>query len=104
MFEMLDLSGLPLLREERDQRHPLVVCGGPLTFSNPVPLAPYADVIVMGQAEELIPQLCDALTLPRAQQLAHLSPRARFYLPGLSAEWPQVAQAPDHPLPPRSPI
>jgi len=40
VFEMLELAGLPLLREERDDRHPLVVCGGPLTFSNPVPLVP----------------------------------------------------------------
>ncbi len=104
LFEMLELSGLPLHREERSPQHPLVVCGGPLTFSNPVPLAPYADVIVMGEAEELIHQLCDALTLPRAQQLAHLSQRAGFYLPGLSAEWPQVAKADDDRLPARSQI
>jgi len=40
VLEMLELSGLPLHREERSERHPLVVCGGPLTFSNPVPLEP----------------------------------------------------------------
>jgi radical SAM superfamily enzyme YgiQ (UPF0313 family) len=104
LFEMLELSGLPLHREERSPQHPLVVCGGPLTFSNPVPLAPYADVIVMGEAEELIHQLCDLLSLPRAEQLAHLSQRAGFYVPGLSAEWPQVAKADDDRLPARSQI
>jgi len=105
VFEMLELSGLPLHRDERSPRHPLVVCGGPLTFSNPVPLAPYADVVVMGEAEELIHVLCDALTLPtRAAQLAHLSHHPGFYLPGLTAEWPAVAKADDDRLPARSQI
>src|SRR5919204_1073436 len=80
LFEMLDLAGLPILREERDERHPLVVCGGPLTFSNPVPLAPFADVIILGEAEELIHDLIDALAAkdPRAR----LSQHPAFYLPG----------------------
>ena len=104
VFEMLELSGVPLLREERDQRHPLVVCGGPLTFSNPVPLAPFADVIVLGESEELIHLLCDALTLPRHELRTRLSRHPGFYLPGLSATWPEVAKAADDLLPARSQI
>src|SRR5438552_3145919 len=104
MLEMLELSGIPVHREERDARHPLIVCGGPLTFSNPVPLAPFADVIVMGEAEELIHQLCDALTLSRADLLAHLAQRSGFYLPGLTSTWPAVAKAEDDRLPARSQI
>ena len=53
VLEVLDLCGLPLLREERGEGHPLVVAGGPLTFSNPEPLEPFADVLVQGEAEEL---------------------------------------------------
>src|SRR5437763_1176159 len=104
LFEMLDLAGLPALREERDERHPLVVCGGPLTFSNPVPLAPFADVIVLGEAEELIHTLCDALTLPRHELRTRLSQHPGFYLPGLSSSWPGVAKADDDRLPARSQI
>lgn len=104
LFEMLDLAGLPLHREDRGDGHPLVVCGGPLTFSNPVPLAPFADVIVMGEAEELVHTLCDALTLPREEQRAFLAQRDGFYLPGLSAHWPAVAKADDERLPARSQI
>ena len=48
VVECLELSGLPPLAEERDQRHPIVLAGGPLTFSNPLPLAPFVDVILMG--------------------------------------------------------
>ena len=40
-------------------RVPLIVIGGPLTFSNPVPAAPFADVILLGEAEETLPELVD---------------------------------------------
>ena len=104
VFDMLELAGLPLLREERDDRHPLVVCGGPLTFSNPVPLAPFADVVVLGESEDLIHVLCDALTLPRHELRTRLSQHPGFYLPGLSSTWPEVAKAGDDRLPARSQI
>ena len=34
VVRMLEASGIPSLREERDERHPLVLAGGPLTFSD----------------------------------------------------------------------
>ena len=46
LLSMLALAGLPLLSEERSAQHPLVVAGGPLTFSNPTPLEPFVDVLV----------------------------------------------------------
>jgi radical SAM superfamily enzyme YgiQ (UPF0313 family) len=104
LFEMLELSGIPLLREDRGPSHPLIVCGGPLTFSNPVPLAPFADVIILGEGEELIHTLCDALGESRSGLLAHLSQQPGFYIPGLSADWPSVAKAEDDRLPARSQI
>src|SRR5438128_5795889 len=104
LFDMIDLAGIPILREDRAEPHPLIVCGGPLTFSNPVPLAPFADVIVLGEADELIHTLCDALTLPRHELRTRLSHHPGFYLPGLTAEWPEVARADDDRLPARSQI
>ena len=104
IFEMLRLSGLPILREDRSDQHPLVVCGGPLTFSNPVPLAPFADVIVMGEAEELVHELCDAVPLGKARAREHLARRAGFYVPGLSERWADLARADDDRLPARSQI
>lgn len=50
----LELAGLPPLAADRGEGYPLVVLGGPLTFSNPLPAAPFADVLVMGEGEELI--------------------------------------------------
>src|SRR4051812_25465967 len=90
LFEMLELAGIPLLREERDDRHPLIVCGGPLTFSNPVPLAPFPDGVVLGEAEELIHVLCDPPPPPRHEQRTSLARHPGFYVPGVSPGWPAV--------------
>ena len=64
LADCLDMAGIPLYAEERaarPDRHPLVVIGGPLTFSNPVPAAPYADVLLLGEAEETIVELVETI-------------------------------------------
>ncbi len=57
---ILRLAGLPLYAAERSARHPLVVIGGAVTFVNPEPLAPFADVIAAGEGEVLVPALVRA--------------------------------------------
>src|SRR3954468_21839075 len=57
VVETLERAGVPALAADRDARHPLVVAGGPLTFSNPAPLAPFFDVVILGEGEELIAEL-----------------------------------------------
>jgi radical SAM superfamily enzyme YgiQ (UPF0313 family) len=106
LLEVLELSGVPLLREERDERHPLVIAGGPLTFSNPEPVSPFVDVIVMGEAEELVHELLHAVaaTRSRAELLAGLARRPGFWVPSLSGDVPPVAKAADDRLPARSQI
>jgi radical SAM superfamily enzyme YgiQ (UPF0313 family) len=88
LFDCLELAGLPLHAEERDGSHPLVVCGGPLTFSNPLPLAPFADVVVLGEAEELAPALLAAVDAEpdRARLLALLAERPGFWVPSIHGE------------------
>jgi radical SAM superfamily enzyme YgiQ (UPF0313 family) len=54
LLRMLHVSGIPVLAEERASGAPLVIAGGPLTFSNPLPLAPFVDAIVMGEAEDVV--------------------------------------------------
>ncbi|MCL1880187.1 MAG: radical SAM protein [Actinomycetia bacterium] len=67
IIELLDLAGLPHRSCERlddvagtvdnaSGRWPLVVGGGPAAF-NPEPLAPFFDVIAIGESEELICEL-----------------------------------------------
>lgn len=54
LIQTLELSGIPPLASDRTHRHPIVFAGGPLTFSNPLPLAPFVDAIVMGEADQSI--------------------------------------------------
>jgi len=64
-INMLELGGIPLRSAERTNAHPLVVMGGPCAF-NPEPLADFADCVVIGDGEEAVPELCDALKASRA--------------------------------------
>jgi radical SAM superfamily enzyme YgiQ (UPF0313 family) len=54
VLTMLRLAGVPVRAAERDYTHPLVVIGGAVTFVNPEPLAPFADVIAAGEGEALV--------------------------------------------------
>jgi radical SAM superfamily enzyme YgiQ (UPF0313 family) len=108
LFECLELSGIPLLRASRGPEHPLIVAGGPLTFSNPVPLAPFCDVIALGEGEELVADLCRLFfdgDEDRASLLSALAERPGFYVPSIHGEHvPHVAQVDDELLPARSVI
>ncbi|MDH3656470.1 MAG: B12-binding domain-containing radical SAM protein [Myxococcales bacterium] len=54
LIQTLELSGIPPLVSARTPRHPIVLAGGPLTFSNPLPMASFVDAIVMGEADQSI--------------------------------------------------
>ena len=58
ILNMLDLAGLPVLAAERDERHPLVVCGGSGAL-NPDALADFVDVFCLGDGEETIADVVD---------------------------------------------
>jgi radical SAM superfamily enzyme YgiQ (UPF0313 family) len=110
LVDCLDLAGIPAFAAERTarpDRHPLVVVGGPLTFSNPVPAGPYADVLLLGEAEELVATLCEAVRQERdrAALLSGLARLPGFYVPAIHGErLPPIAAAHDARLPARSQI
>jgi radical SAM superfamily enzyme YgiQ (UPF0313 family) len=110
LADCLDLAGIPLFAEERaarSDRFPLIVIGGPLTFSNPVPAAPYADVILLGEAEETIIALVQAIRAEpdRRALIEGLAARPGFYVPSVhGAHPPGVAAAADALLPAYSQI
>src|SRR3954454_15598135 len=83
VLTLLRLAGIPAYASERTERHPLIVIGGAVTFVNPEPLAPFADVIAAGEGEVLIPGLRRAMAdaTGRADLLARLSTERGFYVP-----------------------
>ena len=60
ILNMLDLAGLPVRSEERDARHPLVICGGSGAL-NPDALGEFVDVFALGDGEELILDIVNLL-------------------------------------------
>lgn len=50
ILQILDLSQIPLLAENRTDEHPIVIGGGPCTY-NPEPLAAFFDLFYMGEGE-----------------------------------------------------
>jgi radical SAM superfamily enzyme YgiQ (UPF0313 family) len=59
LIQSLELAGVPPLAEERTDQHPFILAGGPLTFSNPLPLAPFVDALVMGEADQSVHAVLD---------------------------------------------
>ncbi len=108
LVELLEAAGIPVRRRERDARHPFVLAGGPLTFSNPLPLAGIADAVVMGEAEALAPAvLAELHEAPgnRERQLDALARMPHVFVPERhGAGLPPVAQADDALLPAWAPI
>jgi radical SAM superfamily enzyme YgiQ (UPF0313 family) len=83
---LFELGRLPFWREERNDRHPLVICGGVCAFLNPEPLADVMDLFAVGEAEVILPALLEGLldadTKNRADLLYNLSQQPGIYQPG----------------------
>ena len=105
---LLEAASIPARRSERDGRHPFVLAGGPLTFSNPLPLAGIADAVIMGEAEELAITAITELAAcggDRARQLAALAKLPHVFVPEIHGPiLPTVAKASDAVLPAWAPI
>lgn len=61
VLKLLALSGLKEIASERGSSGPLVIAGGPAATFNPEPLSPFVDLFVIGEAEEILPELVDVL-------------------------------------------
>ena len=58
ILAMLDMAGIPLRAADRDETMPLVVAGGPCVC-NAEPLAPFFDMMMLGEGEEQLPAVCE---------------------------------------------
>ena len=56
IINMLDLGGIPVNSCDRTETDPIIVAGGPCAY-NPEPLADFIDVFLIGDGEELLPQI-----------------------------------------------
>jgi len=58
VLNMLDLAKIPLRREERTEKDPLIIAGGPLALT-PEPISDFIDIFFVGDGEEKLPQFIE---------------------------------------------
>jgi len=83
VLQVLRLAGIPLRARDRSERDPLVILGGAAMMLNPEPLAPFADLIAVGEGEPMVPRMMEALlggSDPR-QGVQRLQAKDGFYVP-----------------------
>jgi radical SAM family uncharacterized protein/radical SAM-linked protein len=90
ILAMLDLGGIPLRAADRDDSHPLILAGGGCSF-NAEPVAPFFDVMVLGDGEEILPQVLERMSRAgqrgrsRAELLDELRTIPGVYVPSFFA-------------------
>ncbi len=67
LLTTLDLAGIPAASEDRREGMPWVVGGGPCAY-NPEPLARVLDFVVLGEAEEVLPEIIQVFESWKASQ------------------------------------
>ena len=63
VLNMLDLAGIPLRSTDRPSLVPLVFAGG-TSCCNPEPMAPFFDLMVLGEGEEAACEVLDEIAVP----------------------------------------
>ncbi len=105
LVAMLDRAEIPVSRRVRDGH--FVLAGGPLTFSNPLPLSGIADAIIIGEGESLI---IDALRVletitDKSARLSALAKLPHVFVPEIHGDvLPTVAKVDDDMVPAYSAI
>lgn len=75
VLKMLEMAGIPYRNDDRNDDDPIVMAGGPCTF-NPLPMADFIDVFMVGDGEDTIIEVCEILEktkgMPRQERIKAL--------------------------------
>src|SRR6266536_817044 len=76
VLRLLRMAGIPVRAAERGPGDPVVLMGGVCAFSNPEPVAPFMDLIVVGEGEEVVGEIIEAYRASHASPVS--DSRRRF--------------------------
>jgi len=81
-LNILDLAGIPIKSADRDDSHPIIIAGGHSTL-NPEPMHAFVDAFVIGEGEEVIQDIIDAIQVnpTRKEKLLALAHIPGVYVP-----------------------
>ncbi len=85
ILHMLRMSDLSFRSRDRSEKDPIIIMGGPCAY-NPEPIADIADIVVIGEAEEVILEIMETYQKHKADKAAFLSAvskREGVYVPSL---------------------
>ncbi len=75
VLKMLDMAKIPYRNDMRKDTDPIIIAGGPCAF-NPLPVAEFIDVFMIGDGEDSIIEVCEILEktkgLPRQERIKAL--------------------------------
>ncbi len=86
ILAMLDLANIPFYAKDRAEDHPIIVAGGPCAC-NAEPIADFIDLIMLGEGEEQLLQVCNEIIeckkkgFTKKQTLLELSKIKGVYIP-----------------------
>ena len=87
ILNLLESFDLPLHSNQRGENHPLVFGGGPVLTANPEPFAAFFDLILLGDGEDLLPNLIETAKQvrgrDRAAKLKAYAQVSGIYVPSL---------------------
>jgi radical SAM superfamily enzyme YgiQ (UPF0313 family) len=93
---VLKAAGIPEYAADRDERHPLVITGGPCITANPMPLLPFFDCFCIGEAEPILPamlpDISEGLNNPRVDLMKALTDLPGIYAPSQPRPKPVTRQ------------
>src|SRR5262249_52089066 len=94
ILRTLSAAGIPLRREGRDERHPILLVGGDVARMNPAALAPFVDVFALGDGERLVPRIAELLQsgLDRDAFLARAASLPGFFVPAVRGAGAEAAE------------
>ncbi|MFH1942004.1 MAG: radical SAM protein [bacterium] len=105
VLDSLMRTGIPVLRCDRSERDPLIFIGGAVAGLNPSPLLPFIDGLQVGEGEEIIFEMAEALSRSKRQgydredRLRILSEIESVFIPHLNSDVKRhvVQSIDDHP-------
>lgn len=70
VLKMLSMGKVELLAENRTEKDPIVIAGGPCSTFNPEPLSLFIDAFIIGEGEETINRFLDVYHQPENKDLS----------------------------------
>jgi len=68
ILNIMDMGGIPLRAKDRSDDTPLIFAGGPCAY-NPEPLAEIMDFFVMGEGEEVLPEIIEVYRKVKSKEM-----------------------------------